>query len=67
MDGPDAAASPGVPGPLTADEAGPKTPTEQPAAAGQRSSGELLGIVGAAALLVGLALLVLRWTSRRLA
>jgi len=58
----------GIAGPDAGNEAD-ETP---PDAAGdavtarQRSAGELIGIVGDAALLVGLSLLALRWTSRRL-
>lgn len=55
-------------GPGAGGDAGTQAPSDDAvSAARERSAGELLGIVGAAALLVGLALLALRWTSRRLA
>ncbi|MEW6225891.1 MAG: hypothetical protein AB1627_14800, partial [Chloroflexota bacterium] len=45
---------------------GKAAPDDAFAATGGRSAGELVAIVGAAALVAGLALLALRWTSRRL-
>jgi hypothetical protein len=63
---PGTATDAGLPG--TGDDTGTKSsPDEAPLAARERPAGELLMIVGAAALLVGLALLALRWTGRRLA
>jgi hypothetical protein len=53
--------------PGAGEDSGTKSsPDEAPMAARERPAGELLAIVGAAALLVGLALVALRWTSRRL-